>query len=230
MRQILLAAICWFAMPQAFAADTFTYKGKTYEAQSPHEFIQAVVDDLLNRLDGRRDMLADDTEALHALVGDVLDPVFDFRYSARLVLGLHARKATPEQLARFEKAFYNFLVITYAEGIVKFTSDRIKVLPFRGKIDPRRTLAKTEVYRNDGTPVPVAYALRYSSSGWKVYDVVIEGISYVTNYRNDLNTQISQEGLEAVIKRFEDNVADKQASAAEHAENESEAQTGADSG
>lgn len=202
MKKLLIMALICMAPVSASAADA---------PQPPNEFVQAVADDILARLDGRRAELSEDTEALHTLVREVLDPVFDFQYAARLVLGVHGRRATPEQLQRFEKSFYDFLVITYAEGLVKFTSDRIRVLPFRGKMDPRRTLAKTEVFRDDGTPVPVDYALRMTRSGWKVYDVVIEGISYVTNYRNELNTQIGQEGLDAVIQRFEEKVAEKRA-------------------
>ncbi len=221
MRQILLAGLCLFAMLPVTAAEA---------PQPPNEFIQTVVDDILNRLEGRREMLANDSLALHALVDEVLNPVFDFRYAARLVLGIHARRATPEQLARFEKAFYDYLVITYAEGLVKFTSDRVKVLPFRGRMDPRRTMAKTEVYRNDGTPVPVDYALHWSKSGWKIYDVVIEGISYVTNYRTDMNTQVSQEGLEAVIERYENQVAEKRTVSTDQGDRESSEEAEANSG
>ncbi|MCG8434769.1 MAG: ABC transporter substrate-binding protein [Gammaproteobacteria bacterium] len=176
------------------------------EPPPPDEFIRTISDALLERLDGQREALKSQPEELRKIIEDVLVPLLDFRYASRLVLGVHARRATPEQLKRFEKAFYEFLIGTYAKGLVNFTGDRVNVLPFRGKLDPRRTVVKTQVFRDDGTPVPVDYSLRWTKQGWKAYDVMVEGISYITNYRNSFNTEINQNGLDAVIERMEEGI------------------------
>ncbi|HWJ05510.1 MAG TPA: ABC transporter substrate-binding protein, partial [Steroidobacteraceae bacterium] len=91
----------------------------------------------------------------------------------------------------------------YGDALLEFTSDRMKILPYKG--DPAATSAtvRTEVKRSNGTPVPVNYSLRGTPQGWKAWDVTIEGISYVKNYRTDFGAQADKEGIEAVIKRLE---------------------------
>jgi phospholipid transport system substrate-binding protein len=91
----------------------------------------------------------------------------------------------------------------YGDAILEFTGDRLKILPFRG--DPAATSAtvRTLVRRDDGTEVPVNYTLRSTSSGWKAWDVTIEGISYVKNFQTDFGAEINQKGLDHLIQRLE---------------------------
>src|SRR5690606_13986778 len=107
-------------------------------------------------------------------------------------LGTHWRSASEEQRARFKEAFQAFLLNSYAQGLAEFTEDRLKVLPIRGEPDARRTIVQTEVTRENGQSVPVAYTLRWTGEDWRLYDVIIEGISYVRNYRTDFNAEIEQ--------------------------------------
>jgi phospholipid transport system substrate-binding protein len=88
--------------------------------------------------------------------------------------------------------------------LLQYTRGSVKVLPFRGELNDRRTTVRTEVIINDGTRIPVDYAFRKTKAGdWKAFDVVIEGISYVTNYRNQLVAEIQKSGIDAVIQRLE---------------------------
>ena len=91
----------------------------------------------------------------------------------------------------------------YGTALLDFTADRMTILPFKG--DPAATSAtvRTEVKRSNGTPMPVNYSLRKTPKGWKAWDVTIEGISYVKNFRTDFGTEIDQKGLDAVIQRLE---------------------------
>src|SRR5690606_27058080 len=83
------------------------------------------------------------------------------------------------------------------------TEDRLKVMPLRGEPDPRRTIVQTQIARESGQPVPVAFTMRWTDDGWKLFDVIIEGISYVRNYRTDFNSEVQQRGLDALIERLE---------------------------
>ena len=172
-------------------------------ADSPNTLVEDAIDELAAALDGRKDELAADREALHALIDDMLLPRFDRKYAARLVLGQHWRTADDTQRERFIDAFYNALLRKYADGVLEFEQDKIEVLPFRGDATKQRTMVRTIVTLNDGTKVPVNYGLVMRDSGWLIFDVTIEGISYIRNYRAELDSEIRGTSLEAVIKRFE---------------------------
>jgi phospholipid transport system substrate-binding protein len=169
----------------------------------PQELMESVANSLLGELEANREALRNDPAALRDVVDRHLLPHFDTDYAGQLVLGKHWRQATPAQRKRFVDAFYQSLMRNYGEALLDFTADRMKILPFRG--DPNATSAtvRTEVRRDNGTLVPVNYSLRKTPSGWKAWDVTIEGISYVRNYRNDIGAEVAQKGIDAVIQRLE---------------------------
>jgi len=119
------------------------------------------------------------------------------------VLGKHWRTATEEQRKRFIDAFYQSLLRNYGSALAEFTADRMQVLPFRGDLSSGQATVRTNVKRSNGTVVPVNYTLRATPEGWKAWDVTIEGISYVRNFRNDVGAEIDQTGLQALIDRLE---------------------------
>ncbi len=165
--------------------------------------MRAVAEAVLRDLDANRETYRQDPKAMRALVDKYLWPYFDADYAARLVLGKHWREADAAQRQRFIDAFYQTLLQSYGDAVLEFTPDRLKILPYRG--DPAATMAtvRTEVKRSNGTVVPVNYTLRKTPTGWKAWDVTIEGISYVKNFRTDFGTEIDQKGMEAVIQRLE---------------------------
>ncbi len=170
---------------------------------APQELIETTAKELLAALDADRALAKKDPARVRALVDEILLPHFDTDYSARLVLGKHWRNATPEQQKRFIDAFYKSLLKNYGAALAEFTGDRLKVLPFRGDLASGQAIVRTEVKRSNGQRVPVNYTLRATPEGWKAWDVTIEGISYVRNFRNDVGTEVDQTGLDAVIARLE---------------------------
>lgn len=176
----------------------------------PQEMMEKVSQDLLRDLDAHRAALKQDPSGVRALVDKHLLPHFDTDYAARLVLGKHWRAATEAQRKRFIEAFYGTLMADYGDAIVEFTADRLRILPFRGDPAADSATVRTEVKRDDGTPVPVNYSLRRTPQGWKAWDVTIEGISYVRNFRNDFGAEVDQKGLDALIQRLESQNASRQ--------------------
>jgi phospholipid transport system substrate-binding protein len=163
-----------------------------------------MVEQLGKTMDSRRAELSRDRDALLKTIDAIVLPHFDIDYASILVLGRNARTATPAQRARFAKAMYNSITHRYAEGLLKYTEGRVKVLPFDGQLNDKRTLVRTQVVLDDGKVVPVDYAFRKSRDGqWKAYDVIIEGISYVTNYRNQVDAEIAKSSLDALTTRLE---------------------------
>ena len=170
---------------------------------APQELIETTAKKMLAALDADREAARKDPSRVEKLVEEILLPGFDTDESARRVLGSHWTRATPQDRQRFIDAFYHSLLRNYGSALADFTADRMVVLPFRGDLSTGNATVRTEVKRKDGTRVPVNYTLHATPKGWKAWDVTIEGISYVRNFRNDVGAEISQNGLEAVIKRLE---------------------------
>ena len=170
---------------------------------APQALIETAAHQLLEALDADREQARKDPARVRKLVDEILLPHFDTDYSARLVLGKHWRTATPEQRRRFIDAFYQSLLRNYGSALADFTADRLVVLPFRGDLSAGQAVVRTEVKRSNGQRVPVNYSLHATPQGWKAWDVTIEGISYVRNFRNDVGAEVDQAGLDSVIKRLE---------------------------
>ena len=189
MKRIILASIIGLTTCGAMAA-------------SPNDVVQAAADALEVALEGRKDELAKDPDALYAMVDDILLPIFDRRYAAQLVLGKHWRNASDDERVDFVDAFYGSLVRKYSDGVLEFNQDSLEILPFRGDDTKPRATVKTIVRLDNGTKVPVNYGVVKRESGWMMFDVTIEGISYVRNFRTELNAEIQTKGLRAVINRL----------------------------
>ena len=174
------------------------------DAPTPDAVVQGIADDLGKAIEGHQAELKNDHEKLIKVIDGILLPRFDIDYASILVLGQYARTSTPEQRTRFAKAFYNSIAHRYAEGLLNYTRGRVKVLPFTDDLNNKRTVVRTQVMLDDGKSVSVDYAFRKSSSGdWKAYDVIIEGISYITNYRNQVDAEIKKEGLDKLTSDLE---------------------------
>jgi len=169
----------------------------------PQELVENSAKKMLLELDANRPLYRKDPAKLENLVSTVLLPNFDTDYAARLVLGQHWRTATEEQRKRFVDAFYHSLLRNYGSALIDFTADKMIVLPFRGDAGGPQATVRTEVKRSNGTKVPVNYTLRKTESGWKAWDVTIEGISYVKSFKTDLGAEVQQKGLDEVIQRLE---------------------------
>ncbi|MCH9693892.1 MAG: ABC transporter substrate-binding protein [Gammaproteobacteria bacterium] len=170
---------------------------------SPNKVVEDAVALLAAKLDGRRDELSDDRDALYALIDEILLPRFDRRFAAQVVLAKHWRSAEKEQRDRFIEGFYQALVRKYADGVLEFDEDQISVLPFRGDASKKRVKVRSTVRLEDGSKVAVDYELVKRESGWLLFNVVIEGVSYVRNFRTELDSEIRGSSLVAVIERLE---------------------------
>ena len=172
-------------------------------AIAPHTVIQQTSDEVLEAIDGRREMLEANPVELHAIVGEVLRTRFDTTYAARLILPRHWSKITSEQRQNFIEALYGSLVRRYSTGVLKHNKTRVRVTPLRLELQTAEedfVTVKTLVTLDDGTEVPVNYEMRRVEHAWKVYDVNIEGRSYVLYYRSVLGKEIEANGFDKVIE------------------------------
>jgi phospholipid transport system substrate-binding protein len=141
-------------------------------------------------------------DKIRPLIDGLLSPHFDMEYAARLVLGFHWRGATPEQRQQFGIVLYQRLLRTYAEAVAEWTPDRFKLLPLRADKEALQVTVRTLVTNSRSAIVPVDFRMRQTAEGWKIFDVTVDGVSYVRIYHDDTDEEITQKGLDASIARL----------------------------
>jgi len=142
-------------------------------------------------------------EALEDLVRRDLMPLLDINYSARLILGRAGRGLEKAKIEEFANSMSNLLIDRYSKGLLQFASKiKLQVLPQRGELNEKVTRVKTRVSLADGGEAPVDYIFRKTPEGWKAFDVVVEGISYVATYRNQIMPEVKANGIDSVIARL----------------------------
>lgn len=171
--------------------------------EDPREVMTQLCTSLFTALERERPALRREPGRAVAVLEELLAPRLDMEYTARLVLGSRGRSASPEQRQRFAHALYRSLLETYAGSIVEWTPERLNILPLAADPQALQAVVRTQVLRTDGTRVAVDYRLRRTPQGWKVFDVVVDGASYVRTWHEDLDTEIEQRGLEAATERLE---------------------------
>ncbi len=158
-----------------------------------------------------------DFSRVSELVEKIIYPHVDFKRISALVLGKHWRKADKQQKARFTHEFQTMLVRTYARAFVEFDDWSIRYLPVVKK-SSKKVIVKTEILQPGRQPVAVSYRMVKVDGEWKVYDIIIEGISLVTNYRKSFKNEMKRTGsLNAVI----DTLAQRNAKALDDSEKNS---------
>jgi phospholipid transport system substrate-binding protein len=205
MRYLSMVVVMLLGSPFVYAqAQSPATATAASAAESPSDVIQAAAQGMLSDLDKDRAGYQKDPAKINALVNKYLLPHFDSEFSAQLVLGQYWKTATPDQRKRFIDAFYKSLLNNYGAALADFTADRLKIFPSPAPDNSTKSATvRTEVKRSSGDRVSVNYYMRRTAEGWKAWDVVIDGISYVNSYREDFKPQIEAQGLDAVIKRLD---------------------------
>ena len=186
-------------LPAAAAAAA----AQSASAESPSDVVQTAAQGLLQALNANRQEYRKSPSKVQALVDQYILPHVDTKFAAQLVLGKYWRTATPQQRDRFINAFYHSMLNNYGNAVVQFTSNTLKVYPSRVSPGDQNATVRTEMMRTSGPPISVNYYMHMTPQGWKAWDVVIDGVSYIMSYRQDFQPQIAQQGLPAVINRLE---------------------------
>jgi phospholipid transport system substrate-binding protein len=168
-------------------------------AKPPQEVIQDTSARMLSALRQNYAALKQDSSQIYGLVDKIVLPNFDFELMSRWVLGRAWQQASPEQRRRFTDEFRTLLVRTYAKALLEYANEEVRVLPQPGAAEGNDTTVKTEVRLKAGQPIQINYSMHLGNDAWKVYDVTVDGVSLVTNYRGTFATQIRDSGLDAVI-------------------------------
>lgn len=167
----------------------------------PQALVKSASDRMLQALADNKAELEQDPSKIYGLVQDILMPNFDFTMMSKLALGKNWRKANEMQREEFVKEFRLLLVRTYATAMLEYTDEEIKFLPFEGDLSKKRVKVSMEVIQASGPSIPMDLSMYLNKQGnWKVYDVKIDGISLVTNYRSTFANQIRNDGMDKMIE------------------------------
>ena len=177
----------------------------SFAAEAPDELVKRTAEDVLTIIKSDKDIQAGNQEKLFALTEEKILPNFNFDKVSRLVLGKNWTKATPDQKTAFQSEFKSLLLRTYATALSKYKNQTIEYAPLRMADGATTASVKTSIVQSGGQPIAVNYTLeKQADASWKVYDIVIEGVSLVTNYRGQFAQEIRQNGLDSLIKKLAD--------------------------
>lgn len=171
---------------------------------APDALVKQTADDVLTIVKNDKDIQAGNQQKLFAVVEEKILPNFDFDRVCRMVLGKNWKSASPEQQALFQKEFRSLLLRTYATALGKYRDQVIEYRPMQTDASEKNVTVKTQIIQKGGQPIAVDYSLVKGPTGWKVYDITIESVSLVTNYRSQFSSEIRQNGLDSLNKKLAD--------------------------
>lgn len=169
----------------------------------PVGVVRNTTDQLFSLIEENREQYEANPEGLEEAVREILVPKLDREYSGRLVLGRHSRGLETEQVTEFAEALSDLLIKRYAEQLLEFKDrEQMEIRPLSEEPDEEKTRIQTRVKLTTGQSVPVDYIMRKTDCGWQVFDVVVEGVSYVVTFRTQFNEELRENGFEDVMKRL----------------------------
>jgi phospholipid transport system substrate-binding protein len=172
--------------------------------QGPDATVKRVAEDTLAAIKSDPQIQAGNQARIREVVETKVAPYFDFTRITALAMGKNWRTATPEQQKRLTEEFRSLLIRTYSGALTQYRDEKIDYKPLRMNAGDTEVLVRTAAVRASGPPVPIDYSMEKTPDGWKCYDVVVGGVSLVTNYRDEFNAQIQSGGVNGLIKTLAD--------------------------
>jgi phospholipid transport system substrate-binding protein len=180
----------------------FAFPALAQEA-GPEELVKKVTADVMAAIKSDKQLAAGDRQRALKLAEEKILPHVDFEEATRLAVGRGWAKASPEQKKQLSTEFKNMLVRTYSNAISTYEGQQMKVLPVRMKPgDTEATVHNQFTRPGNPKPVLIDYSMRKADGGWKIYDIVVEGVSLVLTYRSEFDAVVKQDGVEGLIKRL----------------------------
>jgi phospholipid transport system substrate-binding protein len=171
----------------------------------PDELVKQVTDDVLAAVKSDKQLAAGDKQKALKLAEEKILPHVDFEEATRLAVGRAWTQASPEQKKKLVDEFRRMLVRTYSGAIQAYEGQTMKVQPLRMKPDDTDVTVHNQYIRaGGGKPIQLDYQMRKTDQGWKIYDIVVEGVSLVLTYRSEFDSVVKQQGIDGLIKRLAD--------------------------
>ena len=173
------------------------------QEMAPDVLVRTVTEDVLAAVRQDRDIQNGNTQKTIALIQTKVLPYFNFQRMTALAVGRDWRQATPQQKEQLVRQFQDLLVRTYSNALNSYRDQTVRYRPFKMNPGDTDVLVRTEVLQPGGRPIQLDYSLEKADKGWKVYDVVVAGVSLVTNYRENFAQEIRAGGIDGLIRSLE---------------------------
>ena len=170
-------------------------------AAAAEAVIKETTDQVLGKLRAEGESLKSDPGKLYALIDELILPRFDFKQMSKWVLGRYWRQASPEQRDAFVAQFQRLLVQTYGQALVNYRDQQVVFQPSRERSESEVTV-RAEIDQGAGPRIPIVYEMHKVGEEWLVYDVAVEGVSLVINYRSSFAQAIKRSGIDGLIERL----------------------------
>lgn len=170
--------------------------------QDPQELVRNTTDEITTVLRSDQDKIKADPNHLLEIIDTIVAPHFDFMRMSSWVLGKYWRTAKADEKVQFSKEFRTLLVRTYAKALNDNYDKQIDMLPLRKKEGSNTVTIRTEVQQSAGFPIPINYTMYIKDDSWKIFDVSVDGISLVANYRTSFAKEIRKDGLPKLIAQL----------------------------
>jgi phospholipid transport system substrate-binding protein len=168
----------------------------------PDELVKQTADEVLSIIKNDKEIRDGNIAKITQVAEEKILPNFNFDRTSRMVLGKHWRTASPQQKEEFKKQFRDLLIRTYASALSKYQNQTIEFKPLRMQPGDKEVTVRSEILQPGGQPIAVDYSLEKTAESWKVYDIVIEGVSLVTNYRGQFAEEVKRSGLDGLIQKL----------------------------
>ena len=168
--------------------------------EAPDALVKRVTDEVLAIIKADKDLQSGNSRKVAELADAKVLPHFDFSRMTRLAVGRNWQQASDAQKEQLVKEFRTMLVRTYSTSLTAYRNQTIEVKPLKMAAGDKEVTVRTAVIQQGGPQIPIDYAMEKADSGWKVYDVVIDGASLVTTYRGSFNEQVQRGGIDGLLK------------------------------
>src|SRR5688572_9762825 len=168
----------------------------------PEELVKKITAEVLEAVKSDQQLAAGDRQKAVKLAEEKILPHVDFEEATRLAVGRGWAQANPEQKKRLVSEFRNMLVRTYSNAIGAYEGQTMKVQQVRMKPGDTEVTVHNQFSRPGGRPVLIDYSMKKGDKGWKIYDIVVEGVSLVLTYRSEFDAIVKQDGVDGLVKRL----------------------------
>ena len=173
-------------------------------ATGPEKLIRDTSDRVIAEIRENASTYQQDPDNIYRLVDEVVLPHFDFAAMTDLALGNYRDEVSAEQKPTIVREFRQLLVRTYSSALLEYTDQELIYLPMEGSEADGKVVVRTEIEQAGGFPIPINYSLRLGDDGWKVFDISVDEVSLVTNYRSSFARAIKKDGVDGLIKTLQD--------------------------
>ncbi len=172
------------------------------DERAPEQIIEQTSAELLKIINEQSDRIKNEEGYVNQVINDLILPVIDLQSMGKLILGKHWKTASEQQRQQFIQEFKSMLIRTYAKSVADYGHAKVTVFPPQGEQKGKRHRVKSQLDIGSGTPLQVDYVFRRKDDAWRVFDLVVDGLSLVKNFRTSFSQEISETSLDALIQRL----------------------------